>query len=212
MPIDAEAVSSALAHDFCTAFAPHGLQMGSITDTSDELTSSGSKVGASTPQGTPLTPTASLYGSRSQSPSMSSTSFEAVPAKDAMETAALTRSSLAHAQVQPQRLAIIGMACRFPGGVRDYNAFWELLMAGKDGIGPMPTDRWSLQDQPRLVKSGAFLDDANMFDAAFFGFSDEEVKCMDPQHRVLLEVATECVYDAGKFQRGLVISILLLMY
>ncbi|MEU3459728.1 type I polyketide synthase [Streptomyces sp. NPDC006733] len=106
-------------------------------------------------------------------------------------------------------IAIIGMACRFPGGVTSPEELWELLAAGQDGLTPFPTDRgWNLtqfQDSEREkggaagdgAPEGGFLADAAEFDAEFFGISPREALAMDPQQRVLLETSWEALERAG---------------
>ncbi|AZQ39733.1 amino acid adenylation domain-containing protein [Streptomyces cyaneochromogenes] len=94
-----------------------------------------------------------------------------------------------------QPVAVLGMACRFPGASTP-EAFWELLLAGRDTVTPAPDTRWeSAPDGPGLF--GSFLPDPADFDAAFFGLDDEEARATDPQARIFLELAHEALERAG---------------
>jgi acyl transferase domain-containing protein/NADPH:quinone reductase-like Zn-dependent oxidoreductase/short-subunit dehydrogenase/acyl carrier protein len=121
--------------------------------------------------------------------------------------------ALRHGQRRDEPIAIVGMSCRYPGGVRSPDDLWELLSSGGDGIGEFPTDRgWDLERTYGAERRGAPLDasaslggapeggfvyDATEFDAAFFGISPREALAMDPQQRLLLEAAWEALEDAG---------------
>jgi acyl transferase domain-containing protein/short-subunit dehydrogenase len=112
---------------------------------------------------------------------------------------------------QHEPVAIVGIGCRFPGGVTSAEHLWEMLAAGRHAIGPMPADRgWSAEHSPAAERSvptpewqGGFLYDAGEFDAGFFGISPREALAMDPQQRLLLEVAWEAFEDAGIDPSGL---------
>jgi acyl carrier protein len=89
-------------------------------------------------------------------------------------------------------VAIVGLACRFPGAATP-EAFWDLLRRGGDAIGPAPASR----PHAATLGIGGFLDDVERFDATFFGVTPREAEVMDPQQRLLLEVAWHAIENAG---------------
>ena len=103
-------------------------------------------------------------------------------------------------------IAIVGIGCRFPGGVRSTDDFWKLLTGGIDAVVEVPEERWHLPTiyhpdplKPGRINTrwGGFLDQIDRFDAQFFGISPREAEAADPQQRLLLEIAYHAVEDAG---------------
>ncbi len=104
-------------------------------------------------------------------------------------------------------IAVVGMACHFPGDLDSPDAFWKALVDGDDLISTIPTERWDVDayydptpDMPgkMYTKFGGFLKDFDQFDAAFFGISPREAHSMDPQQRLLLQTVWEA-FDSGGF-------------
>ncbi len=103
-------------------------------------------------------------------------------------------------------VAVVGIGCRLPGEVFGPDSFWQLLVEGRDAIGKVPANRWdadALYDPDptapgrMTTKWGGFVTDPAGFDADFFGITPREAMAMDPQHRILLEVACEALEHAG---------------
>ncbi|MBU3750134.1 MAG: type I polyketide synthase, partial [Mycobacterium sp.] len=103
-------------------------------------------------------------------------------------------------------VAVIGLACRLPGGIDTPDKLWSALVAGADLVTVVPADRWDAEefyDPERGVPGrtvsrwGAFIDDVGAFDAAFFGLDDAKATAIDPQHRLLMETSWEAIERAG---------------
>lgn len=104
------------------------------------------------------------------------------------------------------KIAVVGMACRFPGGADDPEKFWEILAQGRDMHTPIPPDRFNVDTHvdpdckiPNTSKTpfGCFVDNPGLFDALFFGMSPREAEQTDPMHRLALVTAYEALEQAG---------------
>jgi acyl transferase domain-containing protein/acyl carrier protein len=102
-------------------------------------------------------------------------------------------------------IAVVGMACRFPGEARDCDGYWRMVAEGRDAIRAIPAHR-ARDMAADSLRPAALLDDIETFDAAFFDISPREAAQMDPQQRLFLEVAWEALEDAGQTRSGLATS------
>jgi len=110
-----------------------------------------------------------------------------------------------------REIAIVGIGCHLPGGVRSAADLWHLLLSHGDGMVDIPPERWSLErfydPDPEVpgrlyTQRGGFLQASlEEFDPEFFGISPREAAIMDPQQRLLLEVTQEALDDAGHASR-----------
>ncbi len=103
-------------------------------------------------------------------------------------------------------IAVVGMACRLPGGIDSPQKLWDALLRGEDLITEVPADRWDIEEyfDPKqgvpgrsVSRWGAFLDDPTGFDAPFFGLDEAKATAIDPQHRLLMETSWEAIEHAG---------------
>ena len=109
-------------------------------------------------------------------------------------------------------IAVIGMACRLPGGIDSPDLLWEALLRGDDLVTEIPADRWDVDEYydpdpgvpgRSVSRWGGFLDDVAGFDSEFFGISEREATAIDPQHRLLMETSWEAVEHAGLAPKSL---------
>ncbi|MER7396115.1 SDR family NAD(P)-dependent oxidoreductase [Streptomyces sp. NPDC000151] len=131
----------------------------------------------------------------------------ALPASQRALLADRLRRQQRAAAPAPEPIAVVGLGCRFPGGADDPESFWDLLTSRTDATRTVPEGRW---DAERLhdpeaatpgtvrTKRGGFLDSVDTFDAEFFGIPPREAETLDPQHRLLLEVAWEALEHMGQ--------------
>lgn len=124
-----------------------------------------------------------------------------------MSTDLPSMKSLLHVDQTPREpLAIVGIGCRFPGGIDSPVSFWNALLDGINAIRDVPKDRWDHDrfhdTNPEKVgcirnAKGGFIDGVDQFDGEFFGYFPTEAQRLDPQQRLLLEVTHEAMEDAG---------------
>ena len=109
-------------------------------------------------------------------------------------------------RARTEPIAIVGLACRFPGGADSPEAYWQLLANGVDAVTEVPPERWDINQYydpdpdasgKMYARHGGFLKNVAGFDSWFFRISPREAQSLDPQHRLLLEVAWEALEDAG---------------
>ncbi|WP_043848249.1 type I polyketide synthase [Amycolatopsis keratiniphila] len=114
------------------------------------------------------------------------------------------------------QIAIIGMGCRFPGGINSPDALWAHLKEARSAVSDLPEGRWDAYPAPseaasgavrRMIQRASYLDDTAGFDAGFFGITPREAEQMDPQQRIVLEVAWESLEHAGIPPRSLAGSV-----
>ena len=139
---------------------------------------------------------------------MADTTNELSPVKRALQELREMRAKMeVMERAGREPIAIIGMACRYPGGVKNPEDLWRVLSNGVDAITEIPKDRWNIDSfydpDPDaagkiLTRWGGFIDGADQFDAQFFGMSPREAEGLDPQHRLLLEVTWEALEHAGQ--------------
>ncbi|MEU9092424.1 type I polyketide synthase [Streptomyces sp. NPDC048428] len=135
------------------------------------------------------------------------------PAPDAARIVARLRERIEKLErTRSEPVALIGIGCRLPGGVRSMEDYWDLLSGGVDAITPIPASRWDAQsfydpdpEAPGRMRMqyGAFVDGVDEFDPYFFGISPREASRMDPQQRLFLEVAWEALDRAGLSREAL---------
>ncbi|RJS23212.1 polyketide synthase [Corallococcus sp. H22C18031201] len=135
---------------------------------------------------------------------MSTNDFTEMSATQLAYAAKQVRNRMGLLTAEP--IALVGMGCRFPGGVDSPEAYWELLRSGRDAVTEVPSERWSLDAYYSPVpgtpgkmytRHGAFVSGVDRFDPLFFGISPREAVVMDPQQRILLEVSWEALEHAG---------------
>ena len=127
-------------------------------------------------------------------------------AREALARELIRVGTVFPADTVAEPVAVVGVGCRFPGGVTGTASFWQLLLDGNDAVTEVPANRWDadefydrnpLAPNRMTTKWGGFVSDVAGFDAEFFGITPRETEAMDPQQRMLLEVAWEALENAG---------------
>ncbi len=139
---------------------------------------------------------------------ISQTSQQNLLSQEVLQTLKEMRGRLeAVNKAKTEPIAIVGMACRFPGGANDPSTYWSLLHDGIDAITPVPPERWDVnayyESDPEVsgkayTREGGFINQVDRFDPLFFGISPREAVSLDPQHRLLLEVTWEALENSGQ--------------
>ena len=133
--------------------------------------------------------------------------FSRISSMTAQQRTALSEEfSRASRTTMAEPVAVVGIGCRFPGDVTGPDSFWQLMVEGRNAISGIPADRWDAEEYYNpdpltpghmTTKWGGFIHDIAGFDAEFFGITPREAASMDPQQRMLLEVAWEALEHAG---------------
>ena len=132
--------------------------------------------------------------------------YRALLTRSLLAVERLEKELAAHNHAKTEPIAVVGMACRYPGSANDTGSYWSLLASGRDAVTVVPPNRWDAEasfdaDPDAVGKSytrwGAFIDRVDEFDAAFFGISPREAVSLDPQQRMLLEVTWEALEHAN---------------
>ncbi|MEM6714347.1 MAG: SDR family NAD(P)-dependent oxidoreductase, partial [Cyanobacteria bacterium P01_C01_bin.147] len=148
-----------------------------------------------------------MIQSRAQQPESHSNSYRDLLREATMQLRSLRSELDTIRQQQTEPIAIVGMACRFPGGANSPEAYWELLCNGVDAITEIPQQRWDVAAHydpdaaapgKMYTRSGGFIDQVDQFDPQFFGISPREARGLDPQQRLLLEVSYTALENAGQ--------------
>jgi acyl transferase domain-containing protein len=138
--------------------------------------------------------------------SMSSTDTTESFGDDAAISQSLNQRPSVFQRSEAQPIAIVGIGCRYPGGIVDVETFWRVLEEGVDAVTEVPRERWDIDalydpdptaPGKMTTRCGGFLAEIDRFDAGFFGISPREAVSLDPQRRLLLETSWEALEHAG---------------